>query len=64
VARSSRDIIRLLLDDGWYEVGQTGSHKHFKHPVKKGKVTVPHPRRDLSVKTVKSIEKQSGVDLS
>jgi predicted RNA binding protein YcfA (HicA-like mRNA interferase family) len=64
MAKSSRDIIRLLAADGWYEVGQTGSHKHFKHPTKPGKVTVAPPRRDLPVKTVKSIEKQSGVDLS
>jgi predicted RNA binding protein YcfA (HicA-like mRNA interferase family) len=64
MAKSSRDVIRSLIKDGWYEVGQTGSHKHFKHPVKKGKVTVPHPRRDLPVKTLKSIERQSGVDLS
>ena len=64
MAKSSRDIIRLLTADGWYEVGQTGSHKHFKYPTKPGKITVPHPRRDLPVKTVKSIEKQSGVDLS
>ena len=64
MAKSSRDIIRLLAADGWYEVGQTGSHKHFKHPTKQGKVTVPHPKRDLPVGTVKSIERQSGVDLS
>jgi predicted RNA binding protein YcfA (HicA-like mRNA interferase family) len=64
MAKSSREVIRLLLNDGWYEVGQTGSHRHFKHPVKKGKVTVPHPRRDLPIKTLKSIEQQSGVDLS
>jgi predicted RNA binding protein YcfA (HicA-like mRNA interferase family) len=64
MARSSRDVIRLLMNDGWYEVGQTGSHKHFKHPSQAGKVTVPHPRRDLPVKTLKSIEKQSGLDLS
>jgi predicted RNA binding protein YcfA (HicA-like mRNA interferase family) len=64
MAKSSRDVIRLLAKDGWYEVGQTGSHKHFKHPNKKGKVTVPHPKRDLTTKTLKSIERQSGVDLS
>jgi predicted RNA binding protein YcfA (HicA-like mRNA interferase family) len=64
MAKSSREVMRLLLDDGWYEVGQTGSHRHFKHPQKKGKVTVPHPRRDLPLKTLKSIERQSGVDLS
>ncbi|MFZ1105915.1 MAG: type II toxin-antitoxin system HicA family toxin [Hyphomicrobiaceae bacterium] len=64
MAKLSRDIIRLLAADGWYEVGQTGSHKHFKHPAKQAEVTVPHPKRDLPVKTVKSIERQSGVDLS
>ena len=32
MAKSSRDIIRPLAADGWYEAGHTGSHKHFKHP--------------------------------
>jgi predicted RNA binding protein YcfA (HicA-like mRNA interferase family) len=44
-------------------VGQTGSHRHFKHPTKPGKVTIPHPKRDLPVKTIRSIEKASGVKL-
>lgn len=61
---SSRVVIAKLANDGWYEAGQTGSHKHFKHPTKPGKVTVPHPRRDLSTKTLKSIERQAGIDLS
>lgn len=64
MAKSSREVIQLLRADGWYEVGQTGSHKHFKHPTRRGKVTVPHPKRNLPVGTLKSIEKQSGVDLS
>ena len=64
MALSSRVVITRLKADGWYEAGQTGSHKHFKHPTKSGKVTVPHPRRDLTIKTLKSIERQSGVDLS
>ena len=63
MALSSRIVIARLKADGWYEGGQTGSHKHFKHPVKPGKVTVPHPRKDLSIKTLKSIERQSGVSL-
>jgi predicted RNA binding protein YcfA (HicA-like mRNA interferase family) len=45
-------------------VGHTGSHKHFKHPAKPGKVTVPHPNKDLTIKTRKSIERQSGVKLA
>lgn len=61
---SSREVIRLLKADGWYEVPQKGTgHKQFKHPVKPGKVTVPHPRKHLDVKILKSIEKQSGVKL-
>ena len=64
MVRSSREVIRLLRDDGWLQVGQTGSHLHFKHPVKKGKVTVPHPKRELPTGTLKSIEKQSGVKLA
>jgi predicted RNA binding protein YcfA (HicA-like mRNA interferase family) len=63
MAKSSRDGIGSLLDDGWFEVGQTG-HRHFKHPAKPGKVTVPHPAKDLPVGTLKSIEKQSGVKLA
>jgi predicted RNA binding protein YcfA (HicA-like mRNA interferase family) len=64
MAKSSRETIALLLRDGWAEAGQTGSHRHFKHPTKPGKVTVPHPKHDLPVKTVKSIEKASGVKLT
>ena len=59
----SREVIRALTRDGWYEVNQAGSHKQFKHPTKKGRVTVPHPRRDIPVGTLKSIEKQAGIKL-
>ena len=64
MSKSSREIIALLLGDGWVEAGQTGSHRHFKHRAKPGKVTVPHPKHDLPVKTMKSIEKASGVKLT
>jgi HicA toxin of bacterial toxin-antitoxin, len=33
----SRDVIKELKIDGWYEVNQVGSHKQFKHPTKKGR---------------------------
>jgi predicted RNA binding protein YcfA (HicA-like mRNA interferase family) len=64
MSKSGREIIALLLRDGWVEARQTGSHRHFKHPTKPGKVTVPHPKHDLPVKTMKSIEKASGVKLT
>ncbi len=60
---NSREIIKRLKEDGWYQVGTTGSHHHFKHSVKKGKVTVPHPKKDIPLKTLRSIEKQSGINL-
>jgi predicted RNA binding protein YcfA (HicA-like mRNA interferase family) len=60
---NSRDIIRKLEDDGWVEVARRGSHAQFKHPTKPGRVTVPHPKKDLGTGTVKSIEKQSGIKL-
>lgn len=59
----SKAVIKKIQADGWYEVRQTGSHKQFKHPTKKGTVTVPHPKSDLGVGTLKSISKQSGVPL-
>ncbi len=60
----SRDVIKELQKDGWYEVNQVGSHVQFKHPAKKGRVTVPHPNRDIPGGTLKSIEKQAGIKLS
>ena len=36
-----REMIRILEQDGWYLVAFEGSHRHFKHDVKKGRVTVP-----------------------
>ena len=61
--KASREVIRALEADGWYRVGQTGSHVHFKHETKKGKITVPHPVKDLPIGTLKSIERASGVRL-
>jgi predicted RNA binding protein YcfA (HicA-like mRNA interferase family) len=60
---NSREIIRRLKDDGWFEVAQEGSHKQFKHPVKPGRVTVVYPQKDVPEGTLKSIEKQSGLKL-
>lgn len=58
---NSRELIKRIEDDGWFLVGARGSHHQFKHPIKKGRVTVPHPRKDLPLPTVKSILKQAGL---
>jgi predicted RNA binding protein YcfA (HicA-like mRNA interferase family) len=60
---SSREVIAILLKDGWYEFNHVGDHKQFKHPTKKGKVTVTHPVKTMSIKNLKSIEKQAGIKL-
>ena len=36
---SSRDVLRMLLADGWFEVNCVGDHHQFKHPTKPGRVT-------------------------
>lgn len=59
----SRDVIRKLKRNGWFEVARKGSHVQFKHSTRKGRVTVPHPNKDLKKGTLRSIEKQSGVKL-
>lgn len=58
---SSREAIRLLEQDGWYLVAVVGSHHQYKHPTKKGRTTIKHPDKDIPIKTLKSIEKQSGL---
>jgi predicted RNA binding protein YcfA (HicA-like mRNA interferase family) len=60
---NSRAIISAIEKAGWQQVATKGSHVQFKHPALPGRVTVPHPKRDLPTGTVRSIEKQSGVKL-
>jgi predicted RNA binding protein YcfA (HicA-like mRNA interferase family) len=59
----SRDVLAALRADGWEQVAQKGSHINLKHSTKPGRVTVPHPRRDLPIGTLKSIERQAGIKL-
>jgi predicted RNA binding protein YcfA (HicA-like mRNA interferase family) len=59
----SADTISALKSHGWEKVAQKGSHVQFKHPAKRGRVTVPHPNSDVPIGTLRSIEKQSGLKL-
>ncbi|MBW2054520.1 MAG: type II toxin-antitoxin system HicA family toxin [Deltaproteobacteria bacterium] len=60
----SRKIIKILIQNGWYEIAKVGSHTQFRHPERKGRVTVPHPKKDIPIGTLKSIERQSGIKFS
>ncbi len=61
---SSREVIKMLIADGWYEVGCVGDHHQFKHSTKKGRTTVTYPVKDIPIITLKNIQKQSGVKFS
>ena len=55
------EILKMLRDDGWELINQEGSHRQFKHPAKKGKVTVNKKPGDiLSQEILNSIFKQAG----
>ncbi|HST62865.1 MAG TPA: type II toxin-antitoxin system HicA family toxin [Longimicrobium sp.] len=57
-----REIIYMLTADGWYLARTKGSHRQYKHPAKKGKVTVAgKPSADLHPDTVQSILTQAGL---
>lgn len=57
---SSRDLFKMLKKDGWDLTRVKGDHHQFKHPNKKGVVTLQHPMKDLSGFIVNSIFKQAG----
>ena len=57
------DIIKLIEKDGWYFPEQNGtSHRQFKHPMKKGRVTIAGKlSSEVHPKTLKSILRQAGL---
>lgn len=57
----SRELIKELERDGWTLHSVTGSHHHFRHPAKPGKVTVPHPVKDMHPRAVKSVRRAAGL---
>jgi len=56
---NSRELIKAIEKDGWVHIRTQGDHWQFKHPKKIGKVTIPHPKQSLGIKTILSILKQA-----
>lgn len=56
-----KDMEKIIISDGWYFVSQEGSHRHYRHPIKKGKVTIPFHNKDLTKAVENSIKKQAGL---
>jgi len=57
---SSKEIIRILKQNGFTFVSQKGSHKKFKKD--KRVVIVPDPKKEIPRGTISSIIRQSGID--
>lgn len=56
-----RQVIKMLKDDGWEQIDCKGNHRQFKHPSKKGRVTVNAKDSDtLEQFILNSIWKQAG----
>ena len=56
-----KEMEKIILADGWMFKSQEGSHKHYIHPTKLGKVTIPFHGKDLPKGTEISILKQAGL---
>ena len=55
-----REVLELLKEDGWELYKWRGDHRQFKHPTKKGKVTVNgKPNETLDQFLLNSIWKQA-----
>ena len=57
-----REVLKMIEQDGWFQVRTKGSHRQFHHPTKRGTVTVAgRPGKDLHPKTLNSILRQAGL---
>ena len=57
------EAIKLIEQDGWVLYRTRGSHRQYKHPIKKGVVTIAGKFSDtLHPKTLKSILRQAQLE--
>ena len=57
-----RAVIKLVEEDGWFLDRTRGSHRQYKHHIKRGLVTISGNLDDEVPKgTLNSILKQSGI---
>lgn len=55
-------MIKLIEDDGWFFVRQTGSHRVFRHPMKPGTTTVAgNLGNEIKPGTLANILRQAGL---
>ena len=56
-----REAEKMVKDNGWELESIEGSHYHYKHDKKPGKVTIPYHSGDIPKRVVNSIKKQAGL---
>ncbi|MBU0515571.1 MAG: type II toxin-antitoxin system HicA family toxin [Proteobacteria bacterium] len=56
----SADIVKRLKANGFIHVRTKGSHHKFRHPDTGRTVTIPHPKKDIPVGTLRNIFRQAG----
>ena len=55
-----RDVIKVVEADGWYLISTEGDHRQYKHPTKRGRVTIAgHPSKEMPPGTLVSVFKQA-----
>ena len=59
--KKPREMEKEILADGWVYKNQEGSHRHYTHPTKTGKVTIPFHSKNLSKRTESDIRRQAGL---
>lgn len=58
---SPKEVIEILIKNGWYEKRSRGSHHQFVKKGCKNIVTISINKKDIPIGTLKSISKQSGI---
>lgn len=59
---TSDKVIRVLSNNGFYFKSQKGSHQKYTNGNRI--VIVPAPKKEIPIGTLRSISRQSGLDLS
>lgn len=56
---TTKQLTQAVQADGWQKVGQKGGHAQFRHPIKRGRVTIPYEvNRNIQL----SVIRQAGLD--
>ncbi len=56
-----RELEKILIKDGWVLKAIKGSHYHYIHSEKPGKITIPNHKGDVKKGTAEGILKQAGL---